>query len=77
MSMYLEKELYVLEGYKVTLDVIGSGRTGWRCECWKETPPDQGTKPSCFHTRAVEDGLRLKIPIDESGPKVVTLKSRR
>jgi len=76
MSMYCVADSYKIEGETVSQGDLGSGRRGWVCTCWDKRPPDQGSHANCYHTRVVEDALRLKIPIEESGPKVVSLKRR-
>lgn len=52
-------------------------RNYWRCSCWEKAPPGRGEPPSCYHTRVVSDAQFLKVPIEESGPKIVSLKRNR
>jgi hypothetical protein len=70
------KKEYRIEGFRVFEGDLGSGKTGWRCECWKIRPPDQGPKPSCTHSRYVEHTLNEKGEVEESGAKVVPLKRK-
>jgi len=66
-----------IEGETVAWGDVGNGKEGWTCTCWEHTPPDRGEPPSCYHARVVWDAEFLKIPIEESGKKVVALQFAR
>jgi hypothetical protein len=73
----MAKTEYRIEGYRVSWEAHVDGHgAGWRCACWREVLPDHGARPTCRHTRYVEQQIFRQQCVMESGPKVVGLLER-
>jgi hypothetical protein len=67
---------WLVEGETVQWGEIRAGVEGWTCTCWANGGKARGEPPSCFHVLAVSDAAFLKIDVEESGPKVVSLSAK-